>query len=379
MNDERFFENAISNHGSFDRIQKLFLRAEKGEKLNIAFFGGSITMGSLSSTPEKCYAYHVYEWWCKTFPNAEFTYVNAGIGATNSQFGCARAESDLLKYEPDFVVVDFSVNDDSNEHFLETYEGVIRKIYYAKNNPAVLILHNVYYNNGANAQLMHAKVARYYDIPAVSMQSSIYSELLSGKIENREITPDDLHPNDAGHKLVASVITHTLEKMYDERKQDGKKEPEAGSRCKEKKKPFTENAYENSIRYQNDSKAAISDGFTVDKSQQKGITDIFKNGWTAEKKGATIIFEVEGTCIGIQYRKTVKLPAPVAEVVIDDEKEKAVVLDANFDETWGDKLQLDTIAEHMAGGKHKVQITLTETHKEDKLPFYLVSVIASGK
>ena len=45
----------------------------------------------------------------------------------------------------------------------------------------------------------------------------------------------------------------------------------------------------------------------------------------------------------------------------------------------GDKLQLDTIAEHIEKGKHKVQITITETHETDQLPFYLVSVIASGK
>lgn len=207
------YENAMSNHGNWDRICRVMRRASEGESLVIGFLGGSITMGSLSSTPQTCYAYHVYEWWCRTFPNAKFSYINAGIGATDSQFGCARAESDLLRYEPDFVVVDFSVNDESTEHFLETYEGVIRKLYYAEKKPAVMLLHNVYYHDGSNAQLQHAKIARHYDIPAVSMQSSIYPELLAGRIENRAITPDDLHPNDDGHELVASVIIHVLEQI----------------------------------------------------------------------------------------------------------------------------------------------------------------------
>ena len=170
------YENAMSNHGNWDRICRVMRRASEGESLVIGFLGGSITMGSLSSTPQTCYAYHVYEWWCRTFPNAKFSYINAGIGATDSQFGCARAESDLLRYEPDFVVVDFSVNDESTEHFLETYEGVIRKLYYAEKKPAVMLLHNVYYHDGSNAQLQHAKIARHYDIPAVSMQSSIYPD-----------------------------------------------------------------------------------------------------------------------------------------------------------------------------------------------------------
>lgn len=144
----------------------------------------------------------------KTFPQADFTYINAGIGGTTSQFGVARAEADLLSKEPDFVIIEFSVNDDSTEHFMETYEGLVRKVYTSKTKPAVLLVHNVFYNNGANARLMHGRIARHYNLPAVSMQSTIYPEVVAGRIENREITPDDLHPNDAGHALVASVITY---------------------------------------------------------------------------------------------------------------------------------------------------------------------------
>ena len=237
-----------------------------------------------------------------------------------------------------------------------------------------MLLHNVYYHDGSNAQLQHAKIARHYDIPAVSMQSSIYPELLAGRIENRAITPDDLHPNDDGHELVASVIIHVLEQIRVSAGMEVKSDSGEAEKV-----PLTANAYEDSIRYQNDSAVFTANGFVADQDRQDGITDIFKNGWTANQKGATITFEVEGSCIGIQYRKTIKLPAPVAEVVIDDDSAHAVRLDANFDETWGDKLQLDTIAEHIEKGKHKVQITITETHETDQLPFYLVSVIASGK
>ena len=90
------YENGIANRGCLYRLKKVMDRAKAGEALNIAFLGGSITQGSLSSKPELCYAYHVYEWWKKTFPQADFTYINAGIGGTTSQFGVARAEADLL-------------------------------------------------------------------------------------------------------------------------------------------------------------------------------------------------------------------------------------------------------------------------------------------
>lgn len=43
----------------------------------------------------------------KVFPNTEFDYVNAGIGATDSQFGAARVQEDLLQRLPDLVFVEF--------------------------------------------------------------------------------------------------------------------------------------------------------------------------------------------------------------------------------------------------------------------------------
>lgn len=364
------YKASVANRGNQARIKEVFRRAQGGEKLTLGFLGGSITQGSLATKPELCYAYHVYEWWCNTFPQAEFTYLNAGIGATDSQFGCARADSDLLAYEPDFCIIEFSVNDVSNTHFLETYEGLVRKVYGSGRKPAVLLVHNVCYDNGANAQLMHGRVGRYYDLPAVSMQSCIYPELAAGRLENRDITPDDLHPNDLGHELVASVITRFLEGILDDIDNEEKE-------AEFQEKPLTPNAYENSVRYRNDNSTPELKGFIPDTEPQAVITDIFKKGWTASEKGASITFEVEGSCIGVQYRKTIQLPAPVAELILDGDESHPFRLDANFDETWGDKLVLDTVLEHGEKKKHTVEIRLTETHEEDKLPFYLVSVIGS--
>ena len=62
-----------------------------------------------------------------------------------------------------------------------------------------------------------------------------------------------------------------------------------------------------------------------------------------------------------------------------DCKKALEAVDGNFEETWGDSLHLETLAEHLPFGTHTVEIELIETHKEDKVPFYLVSIIASGR
>ena len=136
MNMQIDLEKGIANVGDVSRIREVMARAKRGGRLVIGFIGGSITQGSLSSTPQTCYAYRVYTWWKETFPQAEFVYCNAGIGGTTSEFGAARVGTDLLAERPDFVIVEFSVNDESTEHFKETYEGLVRKILGAAWNPA---------------------------------------------------------------------------------------------------------------------------------------------------------------------------------------------------------------------------------------------------
>lgn len=357
------------------RIKNMMKKAARGGEIRIGFLGGSITQGCLASSPEKCYAHKVFEWFEETFPDADFKYINAGIGATDSQFGCARADDDLLSEEPDICFAEFSVNDECDEHYHETYEGLVRKILKSSPDRALMLIFNVRYDNGKNAEAVHERTADRYGVPCVSMKKAVWSGLENGRIERDLLTSDGLHPNDKGHSLVASVIISVLEEI---RSHTGEEVT-----CEESfPDPETENAYEDSVRYRNDNSDGVlieCKGFEPDDSAQDCIADVFKKGWTAARKGSYMVFKVTGTCIGIQYRRTIQRPAPVANVTIDGDALREIVLDANFDEDWGDKLSLETVLDHGKSGEHTVRIELTETHENDVLPFYLASVIASGK
>ena len=369
------YSKAVSNAGNLHRIKNVMKRAAAGESITVGFLGGSITQGCAATHPDKCYAHKVYEWFCESFPKADIKYLNAGIGATDSQFGCARVDSDLLVYEPDMCFVEFSVNDEATDHYRETYEGLVRKILSSDPSRALMLIHNVRYDDGGNSQLQHSRVARRYDVLAVSMRDVIYPELESGRLDNRVITADDLHPNDIGHSLVASVIISVLDDIR--KHMDDEDAP-----VKEMPAPETANAYEDSVRYRNDNASGIvtdSKGFEKDSLPQDIIGDVFRKGWTATEKGSYITFKVCGSCIGVQYRKTIQKPAPSATLILDGNTDMPVILDADFEETWGDKLVLETVLDHGENREHTVRIELTDTHPDDVLPFYLVSVIASGR
>lgn len=365
------------------RLKNCMHRAENGEELTIGFLGGSITQGSLASEHEKTYAYRVYAWWKETFPKAQFHYVNGGIGGTTSHYGAARAVADLLMYQPDFVAVDFSVNDEADVFFQETYEGVIRKLISWQSMPAVLILNNVFYDTGKNAQEYHNAVGEWYKIPYVSVRDTIYQQMKAGKYTREELSSDGLHPNDRGHALVAGEIIQFLESVKTEVEIEDEEDKEAdlqtafgGGRKGEDKAlpaPMTCNSYENARRLTIREALPELHGFRADPEEKAGHLDSFKNGWIGKKAGDRIVFEVEVSCLAVQYRKSVQKPALKARLILDGDSQHALILDGNFEEEWGDCQYLQPVLHHGEKKKHRVEIEILP--EEEGVWFYLMALI----
>lgn len=238
----------------------------------------------------------------------------------------------------------------------------------------MLVLNNVFYDTGINAQEYHNPVADHYQVPHVSIRDSIYEEMKAGKYTRDELTSDGLHPNDLSHGLVAGEIIRLLEYIKEHRReilQEKKDEitalPEA----------LTGNAYENAERLTIRNAFPALWGFRADAEEKTGHLDCFKNGWTGRKTGDRIVFQVKCTCIAVQYRKTIRKPAPIARILVDGKEDQAVILDGNFEENWGDCLYLEPLLHHGEERIHTVEIEIIEFHKEDQVPFYLLSLIVA--
>lgn len=386
------------NQTDFSRLKNCMRKAQDGGELTIGFLGGSITQGSLASEHENTYAYRVFTWWKRTFPQAQFHYVNGGIGGTDSLYGVSRAVTDVLMYQPDFVVVDFSVNDQATAFYEETYEGVIRKLLSWPSHPAVILLNNVYYDTGENAQKYHNAVGDWYHLPHVSIKETVYQKMKNGEYTREELTPDGLHPNDKGHGLVAEEIIRLLEQvkkwMNTEQMSEEQIKKNSMTILPEPMMAFpglisvfpesmTDNAYENAKRLTIREICPELDGFRTDNEEKKGHLDHFKNGWIGKQAGDRITFQVEASCIAVQYRRTINRPAAKARLVLDGDEKNAVILDGNFDEDWGDCLALEVLLHHGTYKKHTVELTVLPHEKENVqadmqagiTPFYLMSLI----
>ncbi|MBQ4311367.1 MAG: SGNH/GDSL hydrolase family protein, partial [Oscillospiraceae bacterium] len=108
---DEMYERGLLSVGDTARLCKAFMKGESGQPITIGVIGGSITQGTAASSPANAYPSVYCKWWEEKFPESEITLVNAGIGGTDSYLGVNRVDEQLLAYDPDIVIVEFSVND----------------------------------------------------------------------------------------------------------------------------------------------------------------------------------------------------------------------------------------------------------------------------
>lgn len=195
-------------------------KAEAGEPVTIAVIGGSITQGTISNGPldseiktKACYADIFFAWWKETFPNAEVTVVNAGIGGTDSYLGVHRVQEDVLDYHPDVVLIEYSVNDGANNTYQNSYDNLVRKVLKSEDSPAVLLLF-MGQTSLVSAQSVHQLIGYRYELPMVSHLNLITEFFSTGRYTEADMSGDVSHPSVFGHAIVGEMLWKYLNNIY---------------------------------------------------------------------------------------------------------------------------------------------------------------------
>ena len=216
IQSDTLLNRSVVETGNTYRFSGFFKKFEVKPEIRVGFIGGSITEGAASSDSLHRYAGRVCEFLSKTFAKSGFVQIDAGIGATNSRFGCSRIAGDLFDFEPDLIVLEFAVNDDQNDTngFAETMEGLIRKsLSYAPDVPVILFQTMNRHGDSANHRVQ-ARIARHYDIPVIGYRSAIWPLIEGKRIPWESLSPDDVHPNDTGHLICGYLIYDFLRGTY---------------------------------------------------------------------------------------------------------------------------------------------------------------------
>lgn len=365
---EEMIANSRYNEGNKVRLANVIKKLRAGEKVTVAYIGGSITQGT-SAGPDKCYARLTTSWLQEQFPDAKINYVNAGIGATGSFIGASRVDKDVLSNDPDLVFVEFSVNDTTEHTNLnkESYAALLRRIWAHSTSPAIVTI-AMTQENGTSFQEHHGEIIKMFDLPMISYKNTILDVIKKGYITWKDISDDNIHPNTPGHKLLSQLITSYLQDVIDN----------------------VDNISGEESNFDIDSELGMMymdlqylSGAEITPTKIGGFEELasfsnFNNVWYVRHRDGqftdedAIEFEFEGTNLDLLLGKLVKFSTK-ADVYIDGELVKTV--DCDFTGGWGNYTEFFNIATGLPEGKHTLKIA-PKSQSTEAL-FYLVGILVS--
>jgi lysophospholipase L1-like esterase len=292
---------SVTSIGDEYYIANTMRKAMNGEQVTIGFIGGSITAVAGATSQANTYASLIKDWWVAKFPTATIIYKNAGIGATGSNIGVYRVNENLMTAEPDFVVVEYAVNDGNSSAVLPYYEQLVRTIAYSPKRPGVMLLFNTT-SSGTNAQPQHSQIGTYYNLPMVSYRDAMWPELQNGRFTWADLYADTIHPNNKGHILLSKFVTDRLEKIY----ANINSYPLTPTDNAIKPIEFAPERYKDGVVLDSLDITATMNGWIADHiaNYSPDWNSKFGPGWQTSTPNSTISFTVTGKSIAVVYRVT---------------------------------------------------------------------------
>jgi lysophospholipase L1-like esterase len=175
--------------------------------------------------------------------------INAGISNTTSRQAVERLDSDVRRFDPDYVIIQFGINDSwidaslgrtKPRLTLDEYEGYLKTIIETMRadgaKPILMTANPMRWSElyghelkdpalgfdfddprGINRLLdvyseRVREIAREMNVPLVdvSKRFEAYDRILGQSISDILLPNDDIHPNDAGHAMIAEWLTEIL-------------------------------------------------------------------------------------------------------------------------------------------------------------------------
>ena len=228
-------KRSLISTGNNHRMKMAINKARRGEHTTIVYLGGSITMRK-KELADRGYADASFRFFKENYAlGGSLTYINSGMNGTSSLIGLLRLERDVLKYHPDIVFVEFSVNDSKESLYREAFESLIVCLLESENKPAVVLLF-LQSEGGYSCQGHMQVIGEHYKLPMISVCDAIQMEIEAGRMKWAEYADDNIHPHAKGNDLIASFISNyymAVDKEAEDDMADISPEPFYGSAYKD--------------------------------------------------------------------------------------------------------------------------------------------------
>lgn len=344
---ENMLARSLLNRGDTSRLAAKIQRAVDDPKAvtNICYLGDSITAGSGASGSAKQYTNLITAWWEENL-SLYVLGTNAGIGATDSYLAVHRAYRDVPP-ESDIVFIEF-INDQDSEFYQATMDSLVRYCLALENQPAVILIEPST-EGGGSPQSAHLKVAETYDLPMISYHDAIIPEIDAGNFAWKDTSNDNVHPNDAGHAVMAQCVLNLFDQVKDGLENESKDV-----------EPFDPAAVDSPTgdRFAGATLGSadtpelveVVDAGTFTESAQFGN---FSGGW-GSTTGGSAVFKIKCKDLGILYHKNISGTFGKVAVKVDDNA--AVIVDGDFPGGWGNYPKAEEIFSSDETAEHTVKV-----------------------
>ncbi|WIA15060.1 hypothetical protein OEZ85_001758 [Tetradesmus obliquus] len=184
-----------------------------GSNITMVTYGGSVTAGHLSGSPDGSWVEHLTAWLQTAFPDVTFNVLNLARNSTDN-VAAATCWAQYAPADADLVVVEYSVNNCNyntctgiTQQLVYSYELLLRRLMLRAPNAALMalaafrfsdfagvdpstgsqvIVPNPFFNAGED---VHAGIARRYGVPMMSVRDTLH----------------DLMWDDAGESSIAAL------------------------------------------------------------------------------------------------------------------------------------------------------------------------------
>lgn len=166
------------------------------------------------------------------YKSTDFEFINRGISGNRTAELLARIDEDLVAIQPDIVTILLGINDTWHKYmigldtpievFESNYEKILEIIKEKTNAKIIMLEPFLLYNMGKDnmrADLNEKidcvrRLALKYADAFLPLDADFVAATVSGTI-NTELSPDGVHPGEAGKKLIAEKLVPIISRFID--------------------------------------------------------------------------------------------------------------------------------------------------------------------
>ncbi|WP_298868057.1 GDSL-type esterase/lipase family protein [uncultured Gimesia sp.] len=207
------------NAGLPPGLPKTVEKLNSGKPVKVVCFGDSVTGVYYHTGSRRAYTDMLGIALKKAVPKASLTMHNAGISGNTTVNALARIERDVLKHKPDLVTIMFGLNDMTRvplDQYKENLNNIIKQCRETGAEVLLCTPNAVITTSGRPAE----KLVKYCDViqevayemqvPVCDSHQKLNQFRKQDALAWRLMMSDEIHPNMAGHKKFAELMTESI-------------------------------------------------------------------------------------------------------------------------------------------------------------------------